>query len=138
LKFDKREKNYNKHTGKIMTPIRTNPILLLAGVVFLSLSSISCDVQKISNSTEIANAETSNMQKSKPSLLLYRLTYDQTTASFSTRVPAGPKIAEGEETLMLKDYERVQKSITIDNSGSISIVTEWLEGNAGMNMPEET
>lgn len=118
-----------------MINIRANLPLLVGGMAFLALS-VSCDIQNISNMPENPDNEKVTTQKAK-SGVLYKLSFDQTTASYSTRIPAGLEIPEGTDKFILRNYEKVKRTITMDGNGYINITTEWPDGHADMNMPVE-
>ncbi|MEP1304927.1 MAG: hypothetical protein ABJK11_03485 [Balneola sp.] len=72
----------------------------------------------------------------------YAESYDQTVTTFSRIWPddisAGfekGKLNEGGELLV--DYERTREVLAFDEDGYMSSVSEFLEGDGEMNMPEE-
>jgi hypothetical protein len=73
----------------------------------------------------------------------YAESYDQTVTTYSRLWPEGisagfgkGKLNEGGELLV--DYERTREVLAFDEDGYMSSVSEFLEGDGEMNMPEET
>ena len=72
----------------------------------------------------------------------YAESYDQTVTTFSRIWPEGisagfgkGKTSSGGELLV--DYERTREVLAFDEDGYMSTVSEFLEGDGEMNMPEE-
>lgn len=72
----------------------------------------------------------------------YAESYDQTVTTFSRLWPEGVsaefgkgKASSGGELLV--DYERTREILAFDENGYMSTVSEFLEGDGEMNMPEE-
>ena len=72
----------------------------------------------------------------------YAESYDQTVVTYSRLWPEGisaefgkGKVSSGGELLV--DYERTHEIIAFDENGYMSTVSEFLEGDGEMNMPEE-
>lgn len=72
----------------------------------------------------------------------YAESYDQTVTTFSRLWPKGisagfgkGKLNEGGELLV--DYERTREVLAFDEDGYMSSVSEFLEGDGEMNMPED-
>jgi hypothetical protein len=73
----------------------------------------------------------------------YAESYDQTEITYSRIWPRGisagfdkSKSTSGGELLV--DYERTREVVAYDEEGYMSSVTEFLEGDGEMNMPEQT
>ena len=111
-------------------------VTIFFGMIF-SLFFINCDVQESFHSTEVQLSERvpEKIEVQKASAgILYMVSYDQSTATYSTRKPAALK-ADKTSDFVLKGYDKVRKTMTIDINGEVSITTEWLNGNADINMP---
>lgn len=71
----------------------------------------------------------------------YAESYDQTTITYSRHWPSSistglaKTTSDGEGEIMV-DYERIHEIIAFDEDGYMSSVTEFLEGDEKMNMPE--
>ena len=72
----------------------------------------------------------------------YQVSYDQTEQVFSYVYPsdfvATAGKAQGEEEGLLVEYERVHERTAYDADGYLHMDYVFLEGHAGMNMPEAT
>ncbi len=66
--------------------------------------------------------------------ILYMVSYEQITFSFSTRMPE--RISDSSNRYVLKNHERVRETHIIDDNGYVHIITEWLDDNADETIPK--
>lgn len=71
----------------------------------------------------------------------YAESYDQTEMTFSRLWPKGIAAGLGKQSTtggeLLVDYERTREVLAFDEEGYMSSISEFLEGDGEMNMPEE-
>lgn len=113
---------------------------IFLGIVF-SLFIVGCNVQEslhpFSSEIQLSESAPDKIEVQKASAgILYKISYIQSTATFSTRKPAALKTDKNSD-FVLNGFDKIKETITIDNAGNVSVINEWLDGSADINMPIE-